>query len=165
MEKKRWIKVSFGYVRLSLTHLPLLLIIGRGLRRNSPLPSNRNSIEKVQYSKQTVWGQFRFKPERTKGDIRHESLTSDMGNLHFFGGGFFAFFKARMSTLMDMLLSISTDHQKSRGGGYVKSHWFWQLESHERSLSKKIISLACEGKGEGSVIRKEAGIVSSDYFV
>lgn len=47
----------------------------------------------------------------------------------------------------------------------MKSHWVWQLESHERALSKKMISLACEGKGEGSVIRKEAGIVSRDYFV
>lgn len=151
-------------MKLSLTDLSFHLIIARGLRRNSPFPSNRNSIEKVQHSKQTV-GQFRFKPERTKGDIRHESLTSGMGNLNFFGEDFFAFYKAWMSTLMDMLLSISTDQQKSRGGGYVKSHWVWQLESYKRSVSKKIMIWACEGKGEGSVIRKEAGIVNSDYLV
>lgn len=34
-----------------------------------------------------------------------------------------------------------------------------------RDLSKKIMSLACEGKGEGRVIRKKAGIASSDYLV
>lgn len=151
-------------MKLSLTDLSLHWIIARGLRRNSPFPSNRNSIEKVPHSKQTV-GQFRFKPERTKGDVRHESLTSGMGNLNFFGEGFFAFFKAWLSTLMAMLLSVSTDQQKSRGGGDVKSHRVWQLESSERSLSKKIVSLTWEGKGEGSVIRKEAGIVNSDSLV
>lgn len=87
------------------------------LRRDSPFPSNRISTERVQSSKLTV-RQFGFTPERTKGALRHESWTSDMENLNnFFGGGFFALFKAQVWTLMDMLLSSSTEESKRMSCG------------------------------------------------